>query len=189
MRGQRVADARALIIGKHNRAVFALAAAVGELRQPGAEGDGPAGPERGKTGGRTVKRLTQIVMRAKERPRLRPDAGDVQLDVGPPPKRPPLKAVFRRPIDPVRIEPGLHILVTRDGEEALPPAADGLLQGMAADLGHGAIDHGRVFVTNGQRPFESQLAGQLRSKLLAGRALIRHRQAGGLGEADGRATA
>src|SRR5207248_431606 len=99
----------------------------------------PEGTEANRSG---CQVRAQIVMRLEEEPRLRIDPANVERDGGPSLKQPPGEGVAVGTVDPIRIEPRLHILMAGDGDELLPALADRLGQGGAADLGHGAIDRG-----------------------------------------------
>src|ERR1700736_4149567 len=104
---------------------------------PGTEGNEPVTPEGAKAHGAGRQPAVQIVMRLEYRPRLTLDPADFESDGRPSLKQPPGKAPRKivgrianpsyrsRPVHPVRIESGLDILVTGDGDEFLTAAAHG----------------------------------------------------------------
>src|SRR5579862_188708 len=109
-----MADADTLVVGQRDGAMLAPPAPSRQGREPGRERDGALLPERRETGRGPVQRGAQIVMRAKQRPRLRIHPRDVDDERRPTLKKPPGESVLRRTIRPIRIEPRLDVLVAGD---------------------------------------------------------------------------
>jgi hypothetical protein len=124
-------------------------------------------------------------MKSEERPRRCLAENDAEGDAWASLNAPPGEAVLGGAVDPVGLEPGLHVLVAGDGDELLAAGPDGLLEGVAADLGDGAVHDGRVLVEDDQVAVLGEEASQGDAELLAGGQDTEGPQPGGpRGEAD-----
>lgn len=147
--GQAVADADALIVRQRDRAMLApRRRAAADMIDPGAEGGRTLLPGGQKTHCSRMQRMAQIVMRCEQRPRRCLATNDVERDLWPGPKTPPLKEVLRRTIAPVRLQPVGHIFMTGDGNKLLPAPPHRPGQGRTADLGHRAVHHGGKLIAD-----------------------------------------
>src|SRR5947209_463485 len=89
-----------------------------EERQPRRDRQPPLAPTRQAAHSGAGQLAAQIVMRCEQRPRRCLAANDVEPERGPPSKTPPVEAVLRGPVRPVRLQPLLDIVMTRDRDEA-----------------------------------------------------------------------
>ncbi len=83
-------------------------------------------------------------------------------------KRPPCEDVLRGAVRPVRLKPGLDVLVTGDGDETELAAADLAGHGGTADLGDGAVHDRRELVEDDGGGGQGQGASQVATESLAG---------------------
>src|SRR5438105_9909648 len=121
-----MADADALVIRQRYRAMFPFAAAGRQRRDPGTKSDQAALPRGGKADRTGCQGRTQIMMVLENTPVLTSDAEDVERDAGAALKKPPGECVGIGPINPIGIQPRLHILMAGDRDELLAALPDRL---------------------------------------------------------------
>src|SRR5260370_11705948 len=100
-------------------------------------------------------------------------------------KRPPCEDVLRGAVRPVRLKPGLDVLVTGDGDETELAAADLAGHGGTGDLGDGAVHDRRELVEDDGVGGQGQGASQVATESLAGAEDVVGPEPGGRrGDAD-----